>query len=105
MRTRSTGGFAGADRARVAYRRRQMLPHRTATFRQAALLDAAHDAYADWAEESLSVERHYARWRDATSRERALAFAGYGAALEREERAAQVYADMVRLAARYVRAV
>ena len=98
------GGFAGAERAPPAYRRGQMLPHRTATFRQAALLDAAHDAYADWADESLAVERHYARWRDATSRERALAFAGYAAALEREERAAQVYADMVRLAARYVRA-
>jgi hypothetical protein len=81
-----------------------MLPHRIPSFRQAALLDAAHDAYADWVEERFSVERHYARWRDATRRERALAFAGYAAALEREERAAQVYADMVRMAARYARA-
>jgi hypothetical protein len=74
------------------------------SFRQAALLDAAHDAYADWRDESFAVERLYTRWRTATSGERALAFAGYAAALEREERAAQVYADMVRLAATHLRA-
>jgi hypothetical protein len=79
-----------------------MLPRRTTSFRQSALLDAAHDAYADWVAESLCVERHYARWRDAARPERALAFAGYAASLEREERAAQVYADMVQLAARYL---
>jgi hypothetical protein len=78
-----------------------MLPR---AFRRAALLDAAHDAYADWAEESLAVERLYARWCGAPRDGRARAFAGYAAALEREERAAQVYADMVRMAAAYVRA-
>jgi hypothetical protein len=80
------------------------LPHRAASFREVALLDAAHDAYAEWAEESLAVERHYAGWRDATADERALAYATYAAALEREERAAQVYADMVHMAATYLRA-
>jgi hypothetical protein len=73
------------------------------SFAQMALLDAAHDAYADWLQESFAVERLYARWSDATRDERALAFAAYGAALEREERAATVYADMVRLAAKYHR--
>jgi hypothetical protein len=63
-----------------------------------ALLDAAHDAYADWVEESSAVTRLYTRWREARPGERALAFAAYGAALEREERAAQVYADMVGMA-------
>lgn len=79
-----------------------MLPHRNVCFRRAALLDAAHDAYAEWAEESFAVGRLYACWRDATGAERPRAFAGYAAALDREERAAQVYADMVRMAATYV---
>jgi hypothetical protein len=74
------------------------LPHRAVSFRQAALLDAAHDAYTDWVEESWAVERLYARWSDAARDDRALAFAAYAAALEREERAAQVYADMVSIA-------
>ena len=70
---------------------------------QMALLDAANDAYADWLQESFAVEHLYARWNDATRGERALAFAAYAAALEREERAAVVYADMVRTAATHIR--
>jgi hypothetical protein len=70
------------------------------SFRQAALIDAAHDAYADWLEASFGVERLYAGWCDATRAERALAFAAYAAALEREERAAQVFADVATLARR-----
>ena len=66
---------------------------------QMALLDATNDAYADWLAESFAVEHLYARWSDATRGERALAFAAYRAALEREERAAEVHADMVRMAA------
>ena len=85
-----------------------MLPHhrppalptgRAGSFRQLALLDAAHDAYADWLEESRAVEQLYARWRGASRDERGLAYAAYAAALDREERAAEVYADMVRMAA------
>jgi len=87
-----------------------MVPHRRApapatdrdaSFGQAALLDAAHAAYADWLEESFAVAQLYAHWRDATRRAMrgGLAFGAYAAGLEREERAAQVYADMVRMAA------
>jgi hypothetical protein len=64
-----------------------------------ALLDAAHDAYADWRDESSAVAQLYTRWSEATANQRAFAFAAYTAALEREERAAQVYADMVGMAA------
>jgi hypothetical protein len=73
------------------------------SFRRIALLDAAHAAYADWAEESAKVAQLYVRWSEATRGERDLAFAAYGAALEREERAAQVYADMVGMATRLSR--
>ena len=75
---------------------------RAASLLRAALLDAAHDAYADWLEESFAVGHLYGRWSDATSDERALAYAAYASALEREERAAEVYADMVRMAATHV---
>ena len=75
---------------------------RPTSFREMALIDAAHDAYADWLDESFAVERLYARWSDAARGERALAFAAYAAALEREERAAAVYADMFRMAAKHI---
>jgi hypothetical protein len=74
---------------------------REASFQRTALLDAAHDAYADWLLEAFAVERLYGQWHDASRQERPLAFAAYSAALEREERAAQVYADMVGMAATY----
>jgi hypothetical protein len=70
--------------------------------RRTALLDAAHSAYADWRAESLAVERLYVHWRDATRDERSSAFAAYAAALEREERAAVVYADLIGMAATYL---
>lgn len=62
----------------------------------------AHDAYAEWLAESLAVEHLYARWTDAGRGERRLAFAAYAAALEREERAAEVYAEVVRTATAYL---
>ena len=85
-------------------RLRHRRPAATATDRGAsalrsALLDAAHDAYAEWLEESFAVAELYGRWMDARRDERALAHAAYAAALEREERAAEVYADMTRMAA------
>jgi hypothetical protein len=75
---------------------------RAGSLLRAALLDAAHDAYADWLEESFAVEHLYGRWSDATSDERPLAYAAYAAALEREERAAQVYSDMVRMVGTHI---
>jgi hypothetical protein len=84
--------------------RRSRATCRQVSFMQLALLDAAEDAYADWLHESFGVERLYGRWSDAARGERALAFAAYAAALEREERAAAVYADTVRMAAQHTRA-
>jgi hypothetical protein len=71
---------------------------------RSALLDAVHSAYADWLAEALAVERLYTRWRDATREEQALAYAAYSAALDREQRAQEVYADMLGMAARHPRA-
>lgn len=76
---------------------------RDASFLRTALLDAAHSAYADWLAESLAVERLYGRWTDAVRGERRLAYAAYAAALDREQRAQEVYADTLRTAARRLR--
>jgi hypothetical protein len=52
---------------------------------------AVFDAYIDWREESSAVSRAYNSWRDAPLGERAAAFAAYIAALDREQRAGEVY--------------
>jgi hypothetical protein len=64
------------------------------------LVDRLVDAYVDWREECISVRDAYERWSRAAVRDRPIAFCAYRAALEREEHASRVYADLViRLAA------
>jgi acyl-CoA reductase-like NAD-dependent aldehyde dehydrogenase len=58
--------------------------------------DALIDLYVEWREECSAVHAAYARWRQASKDDRAAAFAAYSAALDREERAGDVYAAMVR---------
>ncbi len=60
-----------------------------------ALGDALIDLYVDWREECASVRVAYEWWSDAEKGERAAAFAVYRAALDREERASDVYAELV----------
>ena len=62
--------------------------------------DALIDMYVEWREECSAVQRAYERWRDASKDERAAAFAAYSAALDREERASDVYAALIRDATR-----
>ena len=57
-----------------------------------ALVDAAVGSYVEWREESATVRRAYRRWSGAPRGERDLALAAYIAALDREERAADVHA-------------
>ena len=57
------------------------------------LVDEALDAYIDWREECTSVWDAYARWTSAPLADCPLAFSAYRAALDREECAAQVYAE------------
>jgi hypothetical protein len=59
------------------------------------LVDEAIDAYVDWREERDSVWDAYERWTGTPAAECPLAFSAYQAALDREERAAQVYAELM----------
>lgn len=58
--------------------------------------DALIDLYVAWREECLSVHIAYERWTKASKGDSAAAFAAYTAALDREERAGNVYAALVR---------
>ena len=58
--------------------------------------DALIDLYVDWREECAAVHSTYERWRRAPKHDTAAAFAAYSAALDREERAGNVYAALVR---------
>ena len=62
----------------------------------AELGDALIDLYVDWREECAAVHSTYECWRRAPKHDTAAAFAAYSAALDREERAGNVYAALVR---------
>jgi hypothetical protein len=53
------------------------------------------DRYVDWRKACVEVQTDYERWRDAPKDEREPAFVAYRAALDREERAGEVYAELV----------
>jgi hypothetical protein len=53
------------------------------------------DLYVHWREECIAVRAAYTWWSDAQTDERATAFAVYRAALDREEQASRVYADLI----------
>jgi hypothetical protein len=59
------------------------------------LIDAVLDGYVAWREESATVETTYRHWQGASRDERALAFAAYSAALDREEQAAEEYRRLI----------
>jgi hypothetical protein len=71
-------------------------PRGTACQRQGPV-DEAMQAYVDWRMECIAVWETYGRWTAASAADAALAFGAYTAALEREERACEVYADLIRL--------
>ena len=60
------------------------------------MVDEAMDAYVDWREECVRVSDAYDRWLSAVRADTGLAFRAYTAALDREERASQVYAELIR---------
>ena len=55
---------------------------------------AADDQYIDWLEEAEEVQLAYECWRSADADERPLAYASYRAALEREQHACDLYAEL-----------
>jgi hypothetical protein len=58
-------------------------------------IDALMDTYCEWREECTSVHEAYAAFCDVGSAERALAYAAYSAALDREGAACQRYAEQI----------
>jgi hypothetical protein len=69
---------------------------------QSLLVDRMIDAYVDWLEACLRVGDRYRSWTRATGLPATLAFRRYWAALNQEERAAEVYSERVRRVAELV---
>lgn len=59
------------------------------------MVDDAMDAYVAWREECGRVWDAYRRCLSTVRADAALAFPAYVAALDREERASEVYADLI----------
>jgi hypothetical protein len=59
------------------------------------LVDGLIDAYVRWREACLQVSDAYGSWANETGLGATSAFGQYMAALDREERAAEVYAVLV----------
>ena len=64
--------------------------------RERRLADALIDLYVAWREECSAVQLAYEQWREAAREDREAAFAAYNAALDREERASDMYAARIR---------
>jgi len=61
-----------------------------------SLGDAVIDLYVRWREECVALHAAYDRWIGAQREDRPSAYAAYNAALDREERAGDVYAELIR---------
>jgi hypothetical protein len=59
------------------------------------VLDELVESYVVWRKESAAVQQAYAWWREAWPGEGSQPFDGYRAALDREEQAARVHAELV----------
>jgi len=68
---------------------------RRRSIRKRNTVDLAVDAYVSWCQECRAVRNAYLAWRQAPAAEAAVAFDAYEAALDREEVAADVYAELV----------
>jgi hypothetical protein len=58
-------------------------------------IDELVERYISWHQESYAVRIAYQQWASSGRGERRLAYAGYVAALDREEQAARTYAGHV----------
>jgi hypothetical protein len=66
------------------------------------LVDETISAYVDWREACRAVHAAYRSWATATGPRVRVAFWRYNAALDAEERAAEVYAGLVRRVGQFV---
>ena len=71
---------------------------------QKRLVDLMLSAYVDWREACFEVDAAYRAWGPGTGTNADLAFSRYTTALEQEERAASLYATLVRDVRQTVRA-
>lgn len=60
-----------------------------------ARIEAVCDQRDDWREECLELQAAFEAWSRARAVDRAAAYAGYEAALEREEHACAIYRDLL----------
>ena len=58
-------------------------------------VDDAVLAYVQWREECMAVWHGYGRWTSATAEDKVSAHAAYLAALDREDAAANFYAELI----------
>jgi hypothetical protein len=65
-------------------------------------IDEMLERYISWREECASVRMAYQQWANSDRHERALAYAEYLAALDREERATRIYAGHIERVRRIV---
>jgi hypothetical protein len=63
---------------------------------QRRLLKKAMEAYLGWREQCIAVRVAYSRWEAARASDSVLRYEAYSAALEREERASELYASLMR---------
>jgi hypothetical protein len=63
--------------------------------RRRRLVHAAMDAYLEWRDQCTAASDAYRRWADAADTNAATAWLAYETALDREERASIVYAELV----------
>jgi hypothetical protein len=63
---------------------------------QKRLVDGLIEAYVSWREACLQVSDAYGSWATERGQDATSAFGRYMAALDREERAAETYAGLVR---------
>ena len=68
------------------------------------MIDELLERYISWREECYAVRLAYQCWAESGRRGRRLAYAGYLAALDREEQAARTYAGHVDRAQRCLQA-
>jgi hypothetical protein len=66
------------------------------TLRRERLVHELVEAYVDWREACARVDDAYRSWTNETAPRERVAFALYIAALDAEEHAAKVYAELVR---------
>ena len=62
--------------------------------RRSAIADAFIDSWVSWRESCQDVHDAYRSWTESARPQRAMAFAGYRAALDREQHAASIYSDL-----------